>query len=374
VPTVVDSNAQTAPLQVKLQADASAPKRAREWLARQSQLDRVRRADATLLISELVTGAMGTAADGSTAEITITVDRRHGGLFVEVTPPLGSSFVADPNGFRDMLLDKMSRRWGQGNQIGGIWFEVAVPGAVDRGLAELSTPDLLRIAMDDPAARDIVVSRMTPMALGLARRYRGKGLPDEDLEQVALYALTRAVERFDPELGHFEPYATITITGEIKRFFRDRGWFLSVPRPLKDRALAVGRAAEELTQRNGKPAPAEEIAAELGIEVDEVQEALATAAAYRMGSLDAPVESTGLTLLDSLPSDLSDPGSDMSWHQAGVALSILPERERRIVQLRFSEGMSQSEIAETLGISQMHVSRLLSRALQKMKAALTATA
>jgi RNA polymerase sigma-B factor len=334
----------------------------------------VRRAEASLLISELVTGAMGAEGGASTNEITITVDRRHRGLCVEVTPPLGSSLAADTNGFRDKLLDRMSRRWGYRDHIGGIWFEVALPGAGDRGLAELSTSDLLRICKDDPAARDVVVTRLSPMALGLARRYRGKGLPDEDLEQVALFALTRAIERFDPELGHFEPYATITITGEIKRFFRDRGWFLSVPRTLKDRAVAVGRIAEELTQRTGKPVPAEEIAAELGIAVEEVEEAQATAAAYRMGSLDAPIESTGITLLDALRSDVRDPGSDQSWHEAGVGLSILPERERRIVWLRFSEGMSQSEIAQELGISQMHVSRLLSRALQKMRAALSASA
>lgn len=358
----------TPPSRVRLRADESAPRLAREWLGSEVRLDRVRGAEAGLLLSELVTGALGPTVSIVNGQVTISADPGPGGVVIGVEPPPGRRFVADPHGFRAMLLERIARRWGREEDKERMWFEVPAPGGVERGISSLETDDLFDLVPGDDSARDEVIRRFEPFALGIARRYRGKGISDDDLQQVAMFGLLRALERYDPNVGRFEPYAAMTIGGELKRHLRDRGWSLKVPRPLKERALEVRQLSQELTQKLGRPATPDDLAAHLGIDVDDVSEALASTAAYYLTSLDTPNDdSSSNTILDSLCSEDLEPSADDGWHAIGGALALLPDRERQILHLRFFEDLTQSEIADEMGISQMHVSRLLARALERLR-------
>jgi RNA polymerase sigma-B factor len=347
---------------VRVEADDRAPGVAREWLGSVVTLDRVRRAQALLLVSELVTVAVG----ATSRRVTVTVDKRASTVVVAVEAPDGCEFV--PDGFPLMILDGFAVRWGRGPAPERVWFEVPLPGAADRAIAGLSTDELLRqfAGSPDSTAREELMVRFTPMALRLSRRYKGKGVADDDVDQAALFGLFRALERYDVSKGPLEPFATLTIIGELKRLLRDRGWSLSVPRQLKDRALEVGRATQTLSQRLGRVALPEEVAAELGIDVQDVVEAQACSIAYQTGSLEAPTGETGSHMLDPGGSEL-DPGADWDRHSVGAALALVSEQERRLLHLRFYEDMTQSEIALAMGISQMHVSRLLNRILERLQ-------
>jgi RNA polymerase sigma-B factor len=242
------------------------------------------------------------------------------------------------------------------------------PGTVEPALTALSTDELLARAPGDPDARDEVVRRFTPLAMAQVRRYRGKGTSEADLEQVALLGMLRALDRYDPEIGAFDPYASRTISGELKRYFRDRAWSVRVPRALQERVLDVTRVGQELSQRLGRvPAPAE-IAVELDITVEEVLEAIGASVAYASISLEAPDEDTGWTVADALGVEDLELALADGRRMLEPAMAALPERERHILYLRFFEDMTQSEIAEVVGVSQMHVSRLLARALDRLRA------
>ncbi len=348
---------------IRLEADERAPRLAREWLSRQASLDRVRRAQAELLVSELVTGAVVTVTGDPAAIVTITAEMGPFSLLVAVEAPEGCSFLPAPDTFPSMLLDGFAQNWGRGPTDQRIWFEVPLPGAVDRGTSWLPTNELLQCG---PEARDELIARFTPMATRLARRYQGKGVSDDDVRQAALFGLFQALRRYDQSKGPFEPYATLTITGELKRLLRDRGWSLTVPRQLKDRALEVGRVEQSLSQMLGRPAAPAEIAEHLGIGEEEVLEARACASAYNTGSLDAPVGELEMAPLDP-PDSTADPGADWARHTVGDALSLVSEQERRLLHMRFYEDKTQSEIAQVLGLSQMHVSRLLGRTLNRLQ-------
>ncbi len=214
--------------------------------------------------------------------------------------------------------------------------------------------------------REALVRRYEPLARFFVRRYRDRGMEPDDLVQVAMLGLLKAIDRFDPSVGTaFSTFAGPTIDGELKRHFRDKGWAVRVPRGLQERHLAVrdtSRRLEHTLERAPRPA---EIAAELGLEVDEVLEALDVSAAYRPDSIDTPPteDHAGLT-----PSTV-EPGYELTEDRATVEVLLagLPERERRILELRFFEDLTQSEIAERVGISQMHVSRLLRRTLRLLR-------
>jgi RNA polymerase sigma-B factor len=214
------------------------------------------------------------------------------------------------------------------------------------------------------------VRRHTDLAASISRRYRGKGIDDDDLLQVANMALLKAIQRFDPTLGALRPYAASTISGELKRLLRDRGWSVRVPRSLQERSLEVGRTADQLAQiLNRAPEPSE-LAAELEWSEEEVVEAMGARKAYASSSMDKPADITGVTLLDRLEDE--DIGLLMADDRMLVeeAMANLPERQQLILRLRFNDDMTQSEIAEEVGISQMHVSRLLSKALGALKEAI----
>jgi RNA polymerase sigma-B factor len=237
------------------------------------------------------------------------------------------------------------------------------------------------LAASDPAgpehqrARDELVTMHLPLVQFLARRFRDRGEPLEDLVQVGTIGLIKAVDRFDPERGvEFSTYATPTIVGEIKRHFRDKGWAIRVPRRLQELRISIGQATAELSQRSGRSPTVAELAAHLDISEDEVIEGLEGALAYSTTSLDTPVgghaDDDAPLLGDTLHAENDDFEAIEYRESLKPLLAALPAREKRILVLRFFHGMTQSEIAEEIGISQMHVSRLLSRTLTQLRAGL----
>jgi RNA polymerase sigma-B factor len=220
----------------------------------------------------------------------------------------------------------------------------------------------------DANAREQILIDLMPLVRALASRYAGRGEPLEDLVQVGALGLIKAVDRFDVDRGvEFTSYAIPTIVGEIRRHFRDKAWAMHVPRRLKELSVRLSRVLDELTNELGRSPTIAELAEATNVEEEDVIDALDSAHAYSTRSLQAPFEEEGDSLSDRLGVD--DPGfgevEDSSLVDAG--LDALDERERRIVELRFFREMTQSQIAAELGISQMHVSRLLRRALSTMR-------
>jgi RNA polymerase sigma-B factor len=231
---------------------------------------------------------------------------------------------------------------------------------------------LLRRRAADPSVRDRLVVGFRPLAVSLAHRFVGRGEPLDDLIQVASLGLIKAVDRYDTgHEGTFLSFASATIVGELKHHLRDRAWSLHLPRSLQERVLRVGRIRSELTVGLGRSPSMSEIAASAGIDVEEVVEALSAAHAYQSDSIDAPVgeEDGGISVADRL--GVEDEAAAVAESLAVIAPAVrsLPARQRRILFLRFYRDLTQTEIAGELGISQMHVSRLLAQALAAVRAA-----
>ena len=221
----------------------------------------------------------------------------------------------------------------------------------------------------DRALRDELVTAHMGLAEYLARRFTNRGEPLDDLVQVAALGLLKAVDRFDPERGlEFSTYATPTIVGELKRHFRDKGWAVRVPRRVQELHLRLGSVVSQLSQELGRSPTIGEIAHAATVSEEEVLEAIEAGHAYRFTSLDAP---SGNDDEMSLSAELGSEDQGLIDSEHRVTLSPLiaqfPPRERMILHLRFFEGLTQSEIAGRLGISQMHVSRLLARALAQLR-------
>jgi RNA polymerase sigma-B factor len=223
----------------------------------------------------------------------------------------------------------------------------------------------------DRRARDELIERFLPLARKLARRYASSSEPYDDLFQVASLGLVKAVERFDPDRGFaFTSFAVPTIVGELKRYFRDSAWALHVDRSAQERARKIAEAKRELTGRTGRPPRVDEIALYLELSQEDVLDGLQVAEAYDAVSLDAPIggeEDDASSRLDVLGCE--DGQLDLVDAQATVfaAARHLPRREREILYLRFGEDLTQSEIASRLGVSQMQVSRLLRRSLDRLR-------
>ena len=210
------------------------------------------------------------------------------------------------------------------------------------------------------------------LAAHIAKRFSRPGVGDDDLRQVAMLGLVKAVDRFDPDFGvPFAAFAGSTIEGELKRHFRDHSWVVRVPRSAKDLHLVVRRATDELVQQSGRSPSIDEIATHLGIDRDDVLRGLAASSAYHVGTIqpssDDGESETALDRVDALASE------EVGYERAADGdlverlLSQLPEREREIVRLRFYEQQSQEQIAATVGVSQMQVSRLLRASFEKMR-------
>ena len=223
----------------------------------------------------------------------------------------------------------------------------------------------------DPALREELVTAHVGLAEYLARRFANRGEPLDDLVQVASLGLLKAVDRFDPERGlEFSTYATPTIVGELKRHFRDKGWAVRVPRRVQELHLRLGTLVSTLSQNLGRSPTIGEIAQAASASEEEVLEAIEAGHAYRFTSLDA---APGNEDESALSAQLGEDDQALVDSEHRMALSPLiaqfPPRERKILHLRFFEGLTQSEIAERLGISQMHVSRLLARSLAQLREA-----
>jgi RNA polymerase sigma-B factor len=223
--------------------------------------------------------------------------------------------------------------------------------------------------------RDELVEMHLPLVEYLARRFRNRGEPLDDLVQVATIGLIKSVDRFDTERGvEFSTYATPTIVGEIKRHFRDKGWAIRVPRRLQELKLSLTKATSELSQKNGRAPTVAELAQHLGLSEEEILEGLESANAYSAVSLDAPDagDDDSPAVADSLgTTDESLEGVEYR-ESLKPLLEKLPAREKKILLLRFFGNMTQSQIAAELGISQMHVSRLLARTLAQLREGLLA--
>jgi len=237
------------------------------------------------------------------------------------------------------------------------------------------TKDLLKTALDAPderereRLRDDAVTMNMSLARAIASRYRAKGVEWEDLVQVSYLALIKAVAGFDPDSPYrFSAYASATIRGEIKRWFRDHDWIVRPPRRFQELRLVISQAEVDLAQELGRTPDTHDLAAELGVSKTEVEASTIAGQGRRSLSLDAPgYEPGGSTLGDRVP----EPGDDidlLEWRLSlGALLERLEPRARLILQMRFGDEATQAEIGRALGVSQMHVSRLLAGLLDDLR-------
>ena len=226
---------------------------------------------------------------------------------------------------------------------------------------------------DRLAARDGLVALHLPLVEHCARRFRNRGEPFEDLVQVGTIGLLKAVDRFDLDRGvEFSTYATPTIIGEIKRYFRDKGWAIRVPRRLQELRAQIGATTAELTQTLGRSPTPRELASAIGCSVEEIVEGIESGNAYATLSLDSAdyAGDDGVSMLDTIGLDDDELEQVELRETIKPLLESLPSREKRILLLRFFKNRTQSEIAAEIGVSQMHVSRLLNRTLEELRASL----
>ncbi|HKN98977.1 MAG TPA: SigB/SigF/SigG family RNA polymerase sigma factor [Pseudonocardiaceae bacterium] len=232
-----------------------------------------------------------------------------------------------------------------------------------RQLVDTTAPESQRRTI-----RDRLVTEHLPVAEHIARRFRNRGQPTEDLTQVATVGLINAVDRFDPDRGtDFLSFAVPTITGEVRRYFRDATWAIRVPRRLKELHATVTAASATLSQRLGRSPRPSELAEELNIPVDEVNEGLQVGYAYRGESLDDAANDDNTTADARLGVTDRDLAAVEDRETLHPALARLPEREASIVMMRFYGNLTQTQIAERIGVSQMHVSRLLAASMAKLR-------
>lgn len=231
---------------------------------------------------------------------------------------------------------------------------------------------LIRYHTDgDISAREELVRRLMPLARRMARRYRRSDEPLDDLIQVATLGLIKAIDRFDPARDTaFSSYAVPTMLGELKRYFRDNGWAVHVPRGMQERVMQVDNTVKELSRKLGRSPSVSEVAQSIGATAEQVLEAMEAASAYDAVSLDSyrfGEEGDGETYAESIGEE--DDRYELVEYSATIAptLHALPPRDRVVLHLRFVEDLTQAEIADRVGVSQMHVSRLIRRALERLR-------
>ena len=223
----------------------------------------------------------------------------------------------------------------------------------------------------DQGARERVIQEQLPLAEFLARKFSGRGEPVDDLVQVASVGLIKAVDRFDVDRQiEFSTYATPNILGEIKRYFRDKGWAMRVPRGLQELRQSAKEVIRDETVKSGRSPSLQELAETLDADVEGVAEALTLGRAYNTASLNAPVshdEPDGDTIMDLQADDYAPIDGLEEKILLQEAIGGLKDQQQQILKLRFNEGKTQTEIADHIGVSQMHVSRLLRRALEDLR-------
>ncbi len=356
-------------LSITLPATEESAAAARKFIREQTRLDLMRQAEADLLVTELVGNLIAHSPSASNFELRIAHEpgRR---LRISVSHSHDRPLESCSPGMGTLLLDRLSNGWGHHHSDGVLesWFGLRTPGTNSIS-EEVTDEELFNLLPTDPAASsDELIRRHASLASSIARRFRGKGIDDEDLDQVAYMALLKAIHRYDPQLGQLGPYAAATISGELKRTLRDRGWSIHVPRSLQESVMVLGLAEQELRHSLGREPSDAELASHLDITEEEVQEARIARQAYVATSANAPVKPDGSELTDFVASD------DQRLASADERLSIqqmiadLSDREREILHLRFNEDLTQEEIAERVGISQMHVSRILRKSVDHIRA------
>ncbi|MBB4919332.1 SigB/SigF/SigG family RNA polymerase sigma factor [Streptosporangium saharense] len=240
-------------------------------------------------------------------------------------------------------------------------------------LAEMALPEVSGYRAE--RLRERLVEMHRPLAMEIARRYRYRGEPLEDLLQAAYVGLMKAINGFDASLGHaFRGYAVVTMTGEVKRHFRDRTWAIRVPRVYQERRAELNRLVADLSQDLGRSPTVAELAAKMNISEEDVLLTLDASAAYSALSLDAPLgtDDDAAALGDVIPDQDDAVGMLVDREAVMPLIDKLPQREKNILLLRFFGNMTQAEIAAEFGISQMHVSRILRKVLDQLRADLVA--
>jgi len=260
------------------------------------------------------------------------------------------------------VVRRISARVRHTGAVAGVAREPETRGAS----AELKQKFVDYAATGDLGLRDELTHAYLPLAASLAGRYTGRAELD-DLTQAANLALVKAIDRFDPSRGfEFTTFAWATISGELKRHLRDRSWGLRVPRRVQERFLVTARAAEDLHQQLGRPPTVAELAERTGLDIEATIEALEVRSMHRLPSIDAPIQGgEGETAEHGHVDDAFDHADDRDLVERLV--SQLPARERELLRLRFGEQLTQSQIAERIGVSQMHVSRLLGATLAQLR-------
>jgi RNA polymerase sigma-B factor len=253
---------------------------------------------------------------------------------------------------------------------------------VDRSVRTQHVLERLRLS-DDAAERERMVEELVVLNLAIAHaiavRYRGRGPSFDDLEQVARLGLVKAAQGFDPDRNDdFLAYAVPTIRGEVRKYFRDHGWMVRPPRRVQEMQSQITRAAHDLTQALGRSPRPSEVAHELGVPPEDVQEALSAEGCFSPSSLDRPVarpDGDGTAVLgDLLVAEDRDQDAAEARLILAPAVRRLCERDRRIIRLRFFDGCTQEEIARDIGVTQMHVSRLITRILEDLRTEIADTA
>jgi RNA polymerase sigma-B factor len=319
-----------------------------------------RTVDAGLLVSELVT----LLYDDS---VRLAVRVEEVGRRVRVTAVTTGTVPSAIDEIVTSLLDRLSDDWGRDERE--IWFELELVRR--HSLAHLPDEELFDLVPVDRDARDEIFSRYAGWAGSVANHYRRQGAHFDDVGQAASIGLVNAIDRFDPAYGvKFTTYARKTIIGTLKRYLRDATWSVRVPRALSDTAVEISRARADLEQRLGRVPEAAELAEELGRSVEEVEMAQQAALAYSARSVDAPAADDEAGLLQVLGGE--DEQFDLAdiWYTLEPLISDLDPQEQEVLFLRFFEDMTQSDIAEVVGVSQMQVSRLITRALDRLRAQL----
>lgn len=323
----------------------------------------VDRADFLMLVQEVVSVRFGEGAADIEVEISVDSDA----ISVHVG---GGRPITEGDPLTEVLLERLTVSWELDLERASFQVRrrpVPIPEEADER-------DLfLRAAAEDRTARDVLFERYEGFAHALSRRFLRSGVPRSDLEQEASIGLVKAIDRFDPDFGvKFTTFGARTIEGELKRYLRDRGWSIRVPRGLQELGQEVRRAEASLVQTLGRQPTLEELADEIDMDIGEVGDAMVARQSFDAMSLDSPAgtDPEQLTPLDRLADDDGSLGIAPEWADLSLAAEELSPRDRQILYLRFFEDLSQSEIAERVGVSQMHVSRLLAKSLARLKEAL----
>lgn len=342
-----------------------APLQARAWLGVIFGLGGPAGIDIEVITSELVLWAIESGHFGGDDTITVSADRPPGAIHIEVSFP-GTDDNPTISDFASEIVESRAAGWGHlvDDGVVTVWFEVALPAARWE-LAAADDRDLIeQMAVDSRAGAELV-DRYAPLIRRFISRYRRTGLEYDDLYQVGQEALLGAAGRFDPALGSFERYVSRTISGTLKRHLRDRGWSVRPPRGLQELVLELRSVEQRLEQQLGRVPTVAEVAEAAGRQPDEIVRSRQAALAFGHESIDRPLEGEG---------QCREPGRTdaamaraAGWAAVDSAMATLGEREREIVRLRYFEDLSQRQIADRVGLSQMHVSRLLRAAIDAMR-------